>query len=471
MAIRVMWLKLLVRTGSAQTCHKTRDMETKMTRQANVTNSKNVKVAADRAETSANSADIRGKTMSKKDQEIVDFAKETFKVARDRDLVVSDAVILLRAQTMGEKWDDLEGEELAAFLETLEQEVSKVAIADVGISKLAGKLDKHALAVINDNIEAVKKGKISAVTTYAEFKRVYSREELDSMPYPGTEVGALVGNHKPDIVKKKTANGDMVRTVWTDTFVYNLPEGKKWSDELADVRKEKNSSGSVSRFKNIGKMDLLAMESDIAGSLNALKSMVKKTIELHHQFEGVKGMPLVGIQWIEVASETPKHIKMPETFGKESPHIKVTTSPKNLWIYPEGKPASGKVYSVTQLNSFDIAEALANGGTMDKLTDTAKKGPPDKAKEGDGATMTTDEAYSTVNCFINFINKTDNLAQVEKILGDKKHDLHKDWLENINSLKIAIDPIYRRHKAEIEAVTKTRPEPEPKPETQEAATG
>lgn len=398
---------------------------------------------------------LKSGALSKKEQEIVDFAKETFKVGRERDLVVADNVILFRAQTMGEKWDDLEGEELVEFLESLEQEVAKVAVTDVGITKLAGKLDAAALKVIDDNVEAVKVGKISAVTTYAQFKRIYTKDELDSMPYPGTEIDSLVGNHKPDIVKKKAANGDVVRTVWTDDFVYAMPEGKKWSDELSLIRKEKGSSGSVPTLKNVGKKDLLAMESDVSSSLNALKAMVRRTIELHHQFEGIKGMPLVGIKWIE--TEKAKHIVMPEAFGKGSPAIKVTTSPKSIWIFPEGKSENGKVYSVTQLNSFDIALAIANGGTMDKLTDTAKKGSNDQGEgTNDGSTMTSDEAYSDVNRFINFINRSDNLAQINLILGNKKHELHKDWLENINSLKIAIDPIYRKYKSEIEEVTQTK---------------
>lgn len=401
---------------------------------------------------------------------VVNEVKSGFRESQGRDLNLSNEVLHGIIQRAGNTLEEMDEEQSVAFLMNAEKEANKVAASDVdvGIYTLAHKLDEdtHANVTLRNNIEAVMAGKVTAVTVYSEFKRIFSKDELDGMPYPGTDKDSLyLGNFKPDIVKTiaKTGSnaGQEITTTWTNDFVSSLALGKQYETDMADLSKAIEDLNAVPRFRGYTKDQLKSELSDAQGKRNALRSMVKRAIELHHMFEGIKGMPNVEIQWIPAADKSPKFIAMPVGFGEEEPSIKVTKAPKNLWIYPKGQQLGGRDFSVTQLLGMDVATAIANGGTLGDLVATGKKGAnSDNGGDGtgDGIDMTEGEAYGTASKTINFFSKRENNAAVLRILADKNHPEHKDWVELIGDTWGAFYPLAKRIRREYETLKETKME-------------
>lgn len=403
--------------------------------------------------------------MKKSERAIVKSVKEVYKQATGKDLALSDEITLGVLERAGDTFDGMSDEDKIAFLSKAADTAKAVAVVDPGISVLVAKFDDDdkAQAELVESIDAIIRNKLNTVVMYADFKRIYTKEELDSMPYPGTDKDTLwLGNHKPDIVKTQASTGEEITVQWTHDFVDKMRLGKAYADTLDDIKKEENQMGSSSRYKNWGTQDLQSAKSDATTRRNALRSVVKRTIELHHQFEGVNGMPLVNIMWVVARQGNDKNaIAMPKEFGKDQPTIKVTAAPKNLWITPKDEPMNGKLFSVSQLNQFEIATAIKNGGTMAALTATAKKAPktPDAAKaSGDGSSMTIDEAYSNTARTCNYFGERPNVAEINKILADPKHKDHKDWVQMIGGLWSSIYPLAKRVRAEYEKANETKME-------------
>lgn len=408
--------------------------------------------------------------LKKAELAIVTAYREAFKEAKGRDIKLSNEVLHGVIERGGSTFEDMEEEDQIAFLISAEDTANKVAASDidVGISVLARKLDEdtHAVTTMRNNVEAVMAGKINAVTMYAEFKRIYSAEELNSMPYPGTEKDSpYLGNFKPDIVKTiaKTGSnaGQEITVTWSNDFVSALGIGKQYETIIANCEKELANGGSIPAYKGWGKADLDAEKADATARRNAVRSMVKRAIELHHMFEGVRGMEKVNLRWCKAKGDNAKFFAMPEKFGEEEPSIKVTRSPKNLWIFPKGEDENGRIFSVTQLLAMDVATAIKNGGTFGDLVATARKGADGEGGEGeggagDGVDMTEGEAYATASKTINFLNKRENNATVLRILADKNHPEHKDWVELVGDTWSSFYPLIKRCKTEYETLKETK---------------
>lgn len=405
--------------------------------------------------------------MRKSERKLVNAVFAAFTASQNRDLTLSPELLLDVLNRAGESWDKMGDEEKITFLIKAEGTVQKVAASnvDVGISVLAKKLDsdEHAVKELAVCVDAIIRNKLNTVVMYADFKRIYTKGELDGMPYPGTDKDTVwLGNHKPDIVKTQASTGEEITTTWSNDFVASLKMGKALEDDLDDIKKEQAQQNSSSKYKGWLTQDLQTAKSNIEGRRNALRSVVKRTIELHHQFEGVNGMPLVNIKWVTArAGNDANAIAMPLEFGKDKPVQKVTASPKNLWITPKDEPENGRLYSVSQLNQFEIATAIKNGGTMAALTATAKKAPKTTAQAaagGDGSAMNLSESYVATARVANYFGERVNVAAITAILADAKHSDHKDWVQMVGSLWTSIYPLAKRVRAEYEKANETKME-------------
>lgn len=396
----------------------------------------------------------------------VDFValREAFREAKGRDIKVSDKVLGMAIEN-NKEWDNLEEEQTYAFIELVEQAANRVSIVDPGISVLVEKMDDAFFAEVSECLEAIKKNKTTAVDIYAQFHRLYSLEELNGMPFGGSDEDSVKGtNYRADKVKTKDrVTGVEMTTVWTNDLVSSTPFGKDVESRLDDISKEIKTAGTSTRaeYKNKSKKYLSAQKATLTQSRNGLRSMFKRAINTHHQFEAVRGMPLVELEWMEGTKTD--GIWVPNEFGKGTMNVGVknggmyvSRSPKPLWIMPKGKASDGRDISITQLVNFDVMAALVseNGGTMGDLLDTLSKGTSEvTATDGDGSTMSEEEALATIQRSVNYLNKKDNMANVRRILADKKHDERKDLLENINSMYHLVAPIVRAYKDDIEALT------------------
>jgi hypothetical protein len=291
---------------------------------------------------------------------------------------------------------------------------------------------------------------------YAQFHRLYTLDQLNSFPRPGWDEEDVKGtNYNPDIVKTKDkASGNPVTTVWMDDFIFSLGRGKELATQLDEVRKELKTTGSIPRLKGLSKKALETMKSDISSQFNALSSMVKRAIDLHHAFEAVQGMDKVVVEWCRGSEKD--GIPIPSAYGtgklgKDA--FYVSRAPRPLWIYPKGEASEGKNLSVTQLINFNVPEAIANGGTMKDLFDTLSRGGENNEGDGDGADWDEEQAYEGLSKVANFLHKRDNVALINKILADKKHTERKEWLENIGEIYHVIHRLYVKNRSEIEEIT------------------
>lgn len=398
--------------------------------------------------------------------DLVDFAaiRETFESVVGRDIKVSNKTLGIAIENNRE-WDNLEEDQMISFIKLVEDAATRVSITDPGISVLVEKMDDTFFAEVTECLDAVVKNKTTAVDIYAQFHRLYTIDELNGMPFGGSDEDSVKGtNYRADKVKTKDrVTGVEMTVTWSNDLVSATPFGKDYESRLDDISKEMKSAGSSTRveYKGKPKKFLSSEKSILTAKRNALRSMFKRAINTHHQFEAVRSMPLIELQWIEGSKNS--GIWLPSKFGTGKANVGVknegmfvTLSPKPLWIAPKGKPSDGRDISVTQLVNLDVMAALVaeNGGTMGDLLDTLSKGAPEQAPtEGDGSSMTEEEALATFQKAVNYFNKKDNMANIRRILADKKHDERKDLLENINSMYHLVAPIVRAYKADIEALT------------------
>lgn len=325
--------------------------------------------------------------------------REAFEEDRGHTLKLTDDAISAIVERIGEKeFVEMDGEEQFKLFETAENAFKGIAIADPSITGIVSKFDKEFDAELGACIESVIKSKTSSVDIYGQFKRLFSREELNEIPYPGSDADDVKGtNYKPDIVEKKAVSGGKIRVVFTDDLVNATPRGKAYQADIDDAGNELKISGSVARLKNAGKQKLRSMIDSATQGRNAMRSMFRRSLQLHHKLDAIDGMPLVQWSWIPGADD--KCPVVPKEF-KGSAVQKISRSPKPFWFVPviDGKPdhANGKAFSVSQVIAFNPSKALAmpDHGTLADLVDSAKGEP--ETPETIGEKMSVEEMDTTI---------------------------------------------------------------------------
>lgn len=325
--------------------------------------------------------------------------REAFADDRGHDLKLTDDAISAIVERIGEEeFKAMDGEEQFKLFDDAESAFKGIAIADPSINGIVSKFDKAFDAELEACIESVIKSKTSSVDIYGQFKRVLTREQLNEMPYPGSDADDVKGtNYKPDIVEKKAVSGGKIRVVFTDDLVAATPRGKAYQSDIDDASNELKVSGSVPRLKNMGKQKLRDMINSATQGRNAMRSMFRRSLQLHHKLEAIDGMPLVKWAWIKGNDD--KCPLVPETF-KGDKFLKVTRSPKPFWLTPvtDGKEdhANGKEFSVSQVIAFNPTKALAmkDGGTLGDLIDSAKGEP--ETPETLGEKMSVEEMDTAI---------------------------------------------------------------------------
>lgn len=392
-----------------------------------------------------------------------DAIREAFKEEKGRDIKVSDKVLDM-ASSNAPQWDqwNADGDSVAifAFIEKVEEAANRVGISDPGITALVGKIDDMFDAEVSECLDALVKSKTTAVDIYAQLRRVYTKDELNAMPFAGSDEKSVEGtNYRADKVKTKDrVTGIEMTTTWLNDFVAATSWGKAFENELAEVSKELKTAGttSLAKYKGKGKKFLRNASATLTQKRNGLRSMFKRAINTHHQLEAVEGMPLVVIEWMNGGKDG---IRIPNEFGSgkldEKDSFTVSKSPKPFWIYPKGQAGEGRDISVTQLTNFDVTAALnaENGGTMGDLIDTLSKGSDAPDATGDGSQMPEEEALTTQQRWNNYLSNKENRANIRRLLSDKKNPDRKELLENIMSEFHLILPLVRLYKDEYEAMT------------------
>lgn len=396
--------------------------------------------------------------MANINKEAVTAIREAFTAAKGRELKLSDETI--NGIFNSEKWEELEEDGQMELLLKSEGIALSVMVTDPGISVLVSKLeaDDEFQSELTDCIDAVMKNKTTAIDVYAQFRRILTKEDMDGAPFPGTDKDTVFGNHRPDKVVRVDQTGKEIVTVWTNDFVSALGRGKQYEGIIDEVKKEQKTPGST-QYKGKSKKELASLLSDATARRNAMRSMVKRALAFHHQFEAIAAMPQVEIEFIP--GEGSSATLIPDRFGVNSHKgIKVTGAPKPIWIYPKGAASNGRDFSVTQVLAFDTAKALKgeNGGSMADLVATAGTG----AGTGEGeAAVTLDDFVKLAPDFWNVLNDRANMATLLKMVAPKKDDTAPDdLLESVCSVYLALKPIYDKNKTRYETIINRKDEQE-----------
>lgn len=318
--------------------------------------------------------------------------RDSFEENRGHDLKLTNDAISAIVEKIGlEEFGAMDEEEQLKLFDTAEGAFKNIAVANPAISGIVSKFDKGFEAELVGCLDAVTKSKTSAVDMYGQFKRLFTRDQLNEMPYPGTEASDVAGtNFKPDIVETKTPAGEKIRTVFINDLVQAYPIGKQAQADIDDATSESNVKGSVPRFKDMGKQKLRELIASATQTRNGMRSLFRRSLQLHHKLEAITGMPLV--QWSWVVGSDDKCPLVPKEFkGKE--FMKVSRTPKPLWLVPivDGVPdhVNGSDFSVSQIIAFNVDKALKEGGTLGDLKVSGKPVPPSEAEIGESMSIDT----------------------------------------------------------------------------------
>lgn len=325
-------------------------------------------------------------TISKADKGMLRIIREAFENETGHDCKLTDTAILGIVLNTGgrDKFMEMDGDAQIALLSKGEEVFKGIAVSDPSISGIVSKFDREFDAELDVCLEAFVKSKGASIDIYGQFKRLFTKDALDEMPYPGSEAKDIPegSNRKPDIAEKKAVAGGVVRTVFLNDLVYATPKGKAAQNDIDDCTKELRASDSVPRFKDMGKQEVRDLLASATQTRNNMRKMFRTAIQLHHKLSAIEGMPLVSINWIK--GSDPKCPTVPTDYRAKT-SFKVTRSPKPLWLVPiiDGTPdhSKGKDYSVSQVIAFNPDKALAmkDGGTVGDLRDSAK-GEPETAE-------------------------------------------------------------------------------------------
>lgn len=365
--------------------------------------------------------------------------REAFEEDQGHSLKLTDDAISAIVEKIGEDaFKALEFEEQVKLFTTAEDAFKGIAIADPSITGIVSKFDKEFDAELAVCIESFIKSKTSSVDIYGQFKRVFTRDQLNEMPYPGSDADDVKGtNYKPDIVEKKAVSGGKIRVVFTDDLVNATPRGKAYATDIEDASNELKVSGSVARFKSASKQKLRDTINTATQGRNTMRSLFRRAIQLHHKLDAIDGMPLVQWDWIKGTDDkcplVPKEFK-----GKET--NKVTRSPKPFWFVPviDGKPdyANGKEFSVSQVIAFNPQKALAmpDKGTLVDLIDSAKGEPETPETLGEKMSAETmDTEVVVINAKLS--NTAERAAVRKRILEPDQDELRASYCALYLNLK------------------------------------
>jgi len=165
----------------------------------------------------------------------------------------------------------------------------------------------------------------------------------------------------------------------------------------------------------------------------------------------IEAMPLVSIRFIKGSGD--KAIELYKFGGKEK--ITVSACPKPIWITPEDEPGEGRDFSITQVLAFNPKEALAAGGTMANLVETAGRDGDDS---GDETKMTDDKAREVItelNAFFEGADGRQNIAALQKAMNEKDSD---DLVDSVCAVYLALKPLYTKFQTRYEKLNDMRTE-------------
>jgi len=382
------------------------------------------------------------KGISKADKALLKTIRSTFESETGHDCKVTDQGILDIVQNVTKaKFIEMDLEDQIALFVKAEEAFKGIAISDPSINGLVARFDEPFYAETETCIEAFIKSKQSTLDILGQLKRVWSKDQFDNCPYPGSTADDVKGtNYSPDIVEKKAVAGGKIRTVFTDDLVYATPMGKRFQTDMDDATNELKVSGSVTRFKGKGKQELRDIFNTAKQHRDALRKMFRTSIQLHHKLSAIDGMPLVKWSWIK--GSDPKCPVMPKDY-RSAEFFKISRSTKPIWLVPvvDGEPdhAKGKEYSASQIIAFDPAKALTmpEGGTVGNLIDSAK-GEPD-TPETMGEKMSVEEFDTGLVVFNARLSNTAERAALRKRAVEPNNE---DLRESVCALYLNLKGFY-----------------------------
>lgn len=370
---------------------------------------------------------------------VLKVIREVFEEDQGHALKLTDDAVSTIVEKIGEKeFMEMDQDKQINLLNTAESAFKGIAVADPSITGIVSKFDKAFDDELAACIESIIKSKTSAVDIYGQFKRVFTREQLNELPYPGSDADDVKGtNYKPDIVEKKAVSGGKIRVVFTDDLVNATPRGKTYQADIEDAGNELKVSGSVARFKSAGKQKLRDIINNATQGRNAMRSMFRRSIQLHHKLAAIDMMPLV--QWSWIPGTDDKCPLVPKEF-KGTATMKVTRSPKPFWFVPviDGKPdnANGKEFSVSQVIAFNPSKAVAmpDKGTLADLIDSAKGEPETPETLGEKmSTETMDTEVVVINAKLS--NTVERAAVRKRIMEPDQDELRASYCALYLNLK------------------------------------
>lgn len=299
---------------------------------------------------------------------IVKAYRDLYTEAKGADTLLSDVTILKVVTSVEGDGDAADLARIEA-MEKAEDEAttvlppSSVAALERRAIDLASHVDAGFTAAI-DTITYAKETVVSgAIMIEQELRRVFSKEDLASFPIPDSVNSAESPTNNPDKYKAPTPTKDGTvrnspRSFYNDLFE-EMPSGKNIRKQLTGISAAINETNEApAEYKRMSKGERKAEQALWQGRVITGRNLIKRAMKLLLQWDRIKSeLPKVAIQYVVKTDKD----------GNES----VIRSPKPIMVYDPANPVDMNVYSVTSFLSFKPDVALAKGGTVKDLWETA----------------------------------------------------------------------------------------------------
>lgn len=253
-------------------------------------------------------------------------------------------------------------------------------------------------------------------------RRLYTAEELDSLPVPGTgtKTNPVKGNGRPDYYERPDGKGGTIKGYFTADAAAALPQGKALRDERDAIKIALiDGKGTRADLAAKGKPELEVILGGVTTRIGNHLKVLRKAIACHHQMVAINLLPGASCE----ITKARRKVNGKDTLVEVSEGTQVFTI-RHATFTDTLKPVT-----VNALLRYDPVLAAnppadweVEAGSYDALVKTAKRSAEtpddDDTTEIKGVAM----AESYLSRWNNFIAGQDNTTAMFKAMRDGKHD-------------------------------------------------
>jgi len=288
------------------------------------------------------------------------------------------------------------------------------------------RLDEATISHLSSGVMHMEKADSSFIPLTLDVRRIYTKDEIAGMPWPGSDAESVKGtNNKADRYKVKIIVDGKPREQamrWVEQVWRATPHGKDVTEKLEAAQlKIKDKIGN----KTVNITDEKTYKKQ---KTNAVKLLAFAIATAKQQIE-IESAPLLIWTWVKDTAGKPIESTVPLVIGGKNDPMNETTGP----------------ISRTQFLSYSVQEALTNGGTFEALVKTAARERTESERTGEPTfTIKKVEDMETVfSLFATFMGEATTQQAMEREAAlIKALQANRDFRHSFGRFMMAADPAW-----------------------------